>query len=77
MSKPIGKFINLTQEWELNYCLKKYDCRQTEDNRKALVNLITNSIKPYFKLSSSENLSWEQIDIYYNLIPKGLKPGKK
>lgn len=22
MSKPVGKFINLSEDWELNYCLK-------------------------------------------------------
>lgn len=30
MSKTVGKFINLSEEWELNYCLKKYDYPETK-----------------------------------------------
>ncbi|MXN88474.1 hypothetical protein [Pasteurella canis] len=73
MSKSVGKFINLSEEWELNYCLEKYDYPTTKKNREKLINLIKNSIKPYFKLSSSDNLSWVQLDEYYNLSPIGLK----
>lgn len=65
MSKPVGKFINLSEEWELNYCLRKYNYRETKENRENLINLIRKSIKPYFKLQDNENLSWDQIDTYY------------
>ncbi|WP_145989674.1 hypothetical protein [Neisseria sicca] len=64
MSKTVGKFINLSEEWELDYCLKKYNFRQTEENRSILKNIINQKIKPYFDLTSSQNVSWEQIDEY-------------
>lgn len=65
MSKPIGKFINIDEYWELDYCLKKYGYSASEENRKRLKSLIINKIKPYFNLTSSENLEWDQIDQYY------------
>lgn len=77
MSKTVGKFINLSEEWELNYCLKKYDYPETKESRKFLINLIENSIKPYFGLQINQNLSWNQIDEYYYKSPEGLKPNKK
>lgn len=76
MSKPVGKFINFSEDWELNYCLKKYSCPESKDNREKLTALIKNHIKPYFRLKNSENLSWDQIDEYYQIEPKGLKPKK-
>ena len=76
MSKPVGKFINLSEERELNYCLRKYNYRETKENRENLINLIRKSIKPYFKLQDNENLSWDQIDTYYYKQPKGLSFNK-
>ena len=76
MSKPVRKFINLSEEWELNYCLKKYNYRETRENRENLINLIRKSIKPYFKLQDNETLSWNQSDTYYYTEPKGLKFNK-
>ena len=43
---------------------KKYNFRQTKENRSMLKNIINQKIKPYFDLTSSQNVSWEQIDEY-------------
>jgi hypothetical protein len=74
--KTRGKYINLSEEWELNYCLEKYNFKQDDNNRKKLIKLIQDAIKPYFSIKSIENLSWDQIDEYYNLSPKGFSYNK-
>lgn len=53
---------------------KKYDYSESKENREELTALIKNRIKPYFELKDSENLSWDQIDEYYQIEPKGLEP---
>ncbi|MEE6030971.1 hypothetical protein [Avibacterium paragallinarum] len=63
--KPVGKFINLREEWELNYFLEKNGYRKTEDNRKVLIQIIKRKVKPCYHLSPLQNLEWEKLNEYY------------
>lgn len=66
MTKGVGIFINLSETWELNYFLKKNNYSQTEENRKKLTKIIKDKIKPFYRLESSQNLTWNNLDSYYN-----------
>lgn len=72
MTKPVGIFINLSEEWELDYFLKKYKCRTTAKNRRLVITLVQEDIKPHFGLTSRDNLAWEDIHTYMNNHPSAL-----
>ncbi|WP_018652183.1 hypothetical protein [Actinobacillus capsulatus] len=68
MSKPIGKYISKSEDWELNHFLSKHGYRETEDNRTQLISII-DKVKGELGLKSSENLSHDQIDEYHEQSP--------
>ncbi len=68
MSKPRGKYINTSEDWELNHFLSKHGYRETEDNRAQLIKII-DKVKDKFGVKSSENLSHAQIDEYHEKFP--------
>lgn len=68
MSKPIGKYINTSEDWELNHFLSKHGYRETGDNRAQLIGIIEN-VKDKLGVKSSENLSHVQIDEYHEKFP--------
>ena len=45
MSKSDKKFINLSEDYELNYILKKYNKAQNKANRDMLIKIINDAKK--------------------------------
>mgnify|MGYP003088405832 CR=1 FL=1 len=68
MSKPRGKYINTSEDWELNHFLSKHGYRETKDNQTQLIEII-DKVKDKLGLKNSENLSHEQIDKYHEKFP--------
>ena len=68
MTKPRGKYINTSEDWELNHFLSKHGYRETENNRAQLIKIIEKA-KDNLGVESSENLSHDQIDKYYEKFP--------
>ena len=64
MGKTRGKFINVSEDWELNDWLDRNGYRKTEENRTELIRLVQ-VVKDALKKTSSQNLSWEELDAYH------------
>ncbi|MEN5253439.1 hypothetical protein ACYB9R_09250 [Alcaligenes aquatilis] len=64
MTKPVGKFVNFSQDHELNDWLTRNGYRTTEANRSVLRNIAT-KIKAYYGKSPADNLTWVELDEYY------------
>ena len=64
MGKTRGKFINVSEEWELNDWLDRNGYRETEANRTELIELVQ-VVKDSNGKKSSDNLSWEELDAYH------------
>ena len=69
MSKPRGKYINTSEDWELKHFLSKHGYRETKDNQTQLIEII-DKVKDKLGLKNSENLSHEQIDKYHEKFKK-------
>ena len=68
MSKPRGKYINTSEDWELKHFLSKHGYRETENNRVKLIKIIEKA-KDNLGVENSENLSHDQIDKYHEKFP--------
>ena len=66
MAKPKGKYINFSEEWEINDWLERNGFRKTSKNRDYFV-IYGHWIKKKLKMESSENLSWDILDDYHIL----------
>jgi len=64
MTHPIGKYINQSQDHELNYWLREKDFSQSKKNRDSLLTLI-NDAKEYNKINSNAHLSYKQLNEFF------------
>lgn len=55
MSKPVGEYINLREEWELNYALRANDLAESKDNRDKLISLLNKNRE------DNKNIKWDTV----------------
>lgn len=65
--KVRGKYVNKSEDWELNDWLDRNGYRETAANQMVLCKIIDNA-KAYNGLDSKQNLTWEQLDKYFSSI---------
>lgn len=59
MSKSDRKFVNLSQDYELEDWLYRNDFSTKEDNLNELIEIINNNVKDG---NTSDNITWEELD---------------
>lgn len=64
MSHPVGKYISKHQNHELEHWLRKWNCRQTQDNRDILISMI-DAAKSFWDKDPAEHLAHQELDLYF------------